>query len=214
MPCPAQLVMTFVILFGYPSLRMEQSKTPADALLDMLVWGGPEKVDRNQYPGEVRESLDAYLRRLRQFKTRLPHDATSGVMVMVQASHIGYEKRLVALSDDPRAPELAADYVKALRPCYETEGFHDCPQREAEFAEKYLQLHPASPFGTYLVLLAAHRWLCTAEAYEYEKSQEDSALARKQSKKLLSKAQVSADPLVRAAANALAARGKCFAPER
>jgi len=46
---------------------------------------------------------------------------------MIRTSQVNYERRLAAVSDDPRAPQLAVTYVDSLRPCYEWEGYHDCP---------------------------------------------------------------------------------------
>ena len=53
---------------------------------------------------------------------------------MVHEAQVRYERRLAATSSDQNAPALAAAYVDSLRPCYEWEGFHDCPEREASFA--------------------------------------------------------------------------------
>src|SRR6185295_7214700 len=92
---------------------------------------------------------------------------------MVLEAQVTYERKLAAISNEPVAAALAVAYVKDLRPCYEWEGFHDCPEREARFADEYQASHPGGPFSGYLPLLAAHRWLCTAEAYEYEKRPSD-----------------------------------------
>src|SRR5207249_1358642 len=118
--------------------------------------------------------------------------------------------RLAALSDDPAAPALAADYVTALHPCYEWEGYHDCPEREARFATEYLASHLDGPFAAYLPLLAAHRWLCAAEGYEYEKNPSDAATARRRSDAMLGRARAAPDAMIRLAADALAQRGTCF----
>src|SRR5262249_39562596 len=114
-------------------------------------------------------------------------------------------------SDDPLASELAADYVKAVRSCYEWEGFHDCPEREAQFADDYQAAHPNGPFSSYLPLLAAHRWLCTAEAYEYEQRPADAARSRRAYAARLQFARRVKDLLFRTAAERLATRGRCFA---
>lgn len=128
---------------------------------------------------------------------------------MVQFAQVNYERRLVAVTNDPRAPALAAEYVDSLRPCYEWEGFHDCPEREAEFADEYQAAHPNGPFSTYLPLLAAHRWLCAAERYEYEKNPTEAARSRRNYQERVSAAQKSRALLIRTAAERLAGRERC-----
>jgi hypothetical protein len=129
---------------------------------------------------------------------------------MVHDALIAYERRLVAWTDDKGARTLAAAYVDRLRPCYEWEGYHDCPEREAQFAEQYLSEHPTSPFREYLPLLAAHRWLCTAEAHDYEKRPQDATRARAAYERDLATARQSSSLLIRTAASALQERGRCF----
>jgi hypothetical protein len=58
------------------------------------------------------------------------------------------ERRLVAVSDGSAAPGLAVAYVDRLRPCYEWEGYHDCPEAEAVFAEEYQATHPRGRSAT------------------------------------------------------------------
>ena len=99
---------------------------------------------------------------------------------MVHAARLRYERKLAALSDDPEAGTMAAAFVDRLKPCYEWEGYHDCPEHEARFAREYQAANPNGPFKDYLPLLAAHRWLCAAEAYEYEKRPEDAIRARRE----------------------------------
>ncbi len=77
-------------------------------------------------------------------------------------------RKLVAASTRSGVEQLAQAYVDTLRPCYEWEGFHDCPEREAIFAERYLIDHPDTAFAGFLRVLAAHRWLCAAKAYQYD----------------------------------------------
>jgi hypothetical protein len=46
---------------------------------------------------------------------------------------------------------------------------------------EYLAANPSSPFKEYLPLLAADRWLCAAEGYDYEKRPKDAARSRRAS---------------------------------
>lgn len=171
-----------------------------DALLEMLVWGADAAIDVNAYPPELRSELQAYLQRYNAYQPRRPRPAKPGLDRMVYTARVRYERKLSAVSPDPRAPELAAEYVDALRPCYEWEGLHDCPEREARFAEGYLKAHPGGPFSEYLRLLAADRWLCTAEAYEHEKRPADAARSRQAYEQAISVARKSKMLLVRVAA--------------
>jgi hypothetical protein len=129
---------------------------------------------------------------------------------MVHEARVRYERRLVSVTDSPKAADLARAYVDALRPCYEWEGFHDCPEREAVFATEYRRTHAGGPFDEYLPLLAAHRWLCAAEGYDYEKRPEGAARSRQEYEKAIATARQSTDLLIRTAADTLAARRRCL----
>jgi hypothetical protein len=72
-----------------------------------------------------------------------------------------YERRMFAIAAGPGVERLAQQYVDELRPCYEWEGLHDCPEEEAKFAEQYLSKNPKSPFREFLPLFAANR--CCAQ---------------------------------------------------
>lgn len=155
--------------------------------------------------------------RCRAFAARTPKPTADSLGGMVATARWSYEQRLFAVANGDVGAE-AARYVAALRPCYEWEGFHDCPEREAIFADEYLKAHPASPFAASLPLLAAHRWLCAAEGYEYEqrsgapapKPGVGLARARLAYVQRLAAARASRDPLIRFAAETLDARGACF----
>jgi hypothetical protein len=57
---------------------------------------------------------------------------------MLHAVMVRYERLLVAVTAERNAPALAVEYVSEMRPCYEWEGYHDCPEHEALFAMEYL----------------------------------------------------------------------------
>ena len=160
-------------------LSAQSTANPADALLDVLVWGIHMSIDPAAYPPALRTEVESHLRRAKGYvsKRAVPPFPEGD---MIQSAQVNYERRLVAVSDDPRAPQLAVAYVDGLRPCYEWEGFHHCPEREAEFADEYQAANPDGPFSAYLPLLAAHRWLCTAEAYNYEQAPEDAERSRRE----------------------------------
>ena len=133
-----------------------------------------------------------------------------GEFRMQYDAQVSYERRLVAITGDPVAVKLAADYVDQLRPCYEWEGFHDCPEREALFADEYQAAHPDGPFHEYLTLLSAHRWLCTAEAFDYEKRPADSSRSHQLYEERVARARQSPSLLIRSAADRLSARNRCY----
>ena len=181
-----------------------------DALVDLLVWGADIPIDLNAYSPDVSAELQRHLQRYQAYRSKRPRPVKSGLDAMVYAAWVGYEGKLAAVSDDPKAPALAAAYVDRLRPCYEWEGFHDCPEREATFAADYQTANPGGPFSDYLPLLAAHRWLCAAEAYEYEKQPEGAARSRRAYEKTISAARQSNVLPIRLAAERLAERNSCF----
>jgi hypothetical protein len=194
-----------------------------EAILTRLVYGCAD--ERAPVPAESDRDVMARLRsfdeRCKAFQARTPPPRAGSDYGMAALARWSYERRLFAVGTGDAAAE-AARYVAALRPCYEWEGFHDCPEREAVFAERYLKEHPASAFAAYLPLLAAHRWLCAAEAYEDEersgvpasKQGVGHTRARLSFAQGLPAALASRDPLVRAAAETLKETGACLAPGR
>jgi len=196
-------------------IRHPLPRTPAntaDAILDVLVWGIHMPIDPALYSADLRAEVQQYLRRASAYqpKRAVPSARDMG---MVYAAQVGYETRLVANSNDPSAPALAQSYVTRLRPCYEWEGFHDCPEREARFADEYQADNPNGPFSIYLSLLTAHRWLCAAEAYDYEGKLDDAQRSRHLYEQRLPVARQSRVLLIRTAAEQLAVRGRCHSPK-
>jgi len=204
-------LLLVVLVSIAPAVRAQRNANgPEDAILDVVVWGAHRDIDPAAYSGPLKTEVDAHLRRAASFRSNRAVPEPGGLLEMVHAARVSYEQRLVAVTADPRAARLAAEYVDALRPCYEWEGFHDCPQREAVFADNYQAAHQGGPFSEYLPLLAAHRWLCAAEAFDYEKRPDDGAAARRRYKEKSAVATMSKDLLMRTAAEALAVRERCF----
>ena len=135
-------------------------------------------------------------------------------MRMVYAAREGYEAKLAAAASAAGARRLAQQYVDALRPCYEWEGFHDCPEREALFAEQHLRDHPDTSFRDLLRVLAAHRWLCAAEGYEYEQKPGEALRARRAYEEAVTIATTdSRSMLMTTAASELKVSGRCHATD-
>ena len=80
---------------------------PDDALLDMLVWGTYMSIEPQAYSGQLKAEVEAHLRRANDFRSARPMPS-SGDLKMVHAAQVHYERRLVAVVDDPDAPRLAA----------------------------------------------------------------------------------------------------------
>ena len=187
---------------------LTQTPDPDRRLLDVIVfYGEPRRIER--YPHDVRQELQRYLQRFRGYRPRPRPPRLGSEMTMVYAAREGYEAKLVAAAAGTRVERLAQDYVDRLLPCYEWEGFHDCPEREAIFAEQYLAENPDSPFRAFLPLLAAHRWLCTADGYDYEQQPAGAERARRAYERTLSSARESRSALMRAAAEELRATKRC-----
>ncbi len=185
-----------------------------DAVVDLLVFGTDQPIDAAAYPPEVRSELERYRQRYTNYRPEPFRPALKGLSAgeagMVYAARVRYERKLAAVSQSPSAPALARAYVERLRPCYEWEGFHDCPEREARFAAAYRAANPGGPFDGYLPLLEAHLWLCTAEAYEYEKQPAGVERSRRAFEEAISQAKRSASALIRYAAEGLSRRSTCF----
>jgi len=203
-------ILTSLLLAVSPfTLSAQSAPNHEDALLDVLVWGTHMPIDPKPYPPVLRVEVEQHLRRAKAYRSKRAKPTRPNERIFHTAL-VNYERRLAAVSNDPEASALAVAYVNSLRPCYEWEGLHDCPERDALFADKYQAAHPKGPFGEYLPLLAAHRWLCASEAYDYEKQPAEAERARRMYEQRLSTARGSRVLLIRAAAERLAERGKCF----
>jgi hypothetical protein len=199
------------VVFGVSSFGSwaQTAKSPDDALLDVLVWGVHQSIDLKAYPPQVGAELEKVVQQSQTYRSQRREPLNSPELKMVHAALVRYERMLVAVAADANAQAIAFEYVDRLRPCYEWEGYHDCPEREAVFAAKYSAANPRGPFNEYLPLLAAHRWLCAAEAYDYEKRPRDAARSRRAYEEAISVARGSSALLIRAAAEALQRRGQC-----
>lgn len=181
------------------------------SILDLLVWGAHLNVDLSHYPADVRTDAEAVIARSKAYQSRraLP-TGSDGLLKMVHHARVTYERRLVAITRAPEAEAAAFTYVTDLAPCYEWEGFSDCPAREASFASDYRRTRPNGPFSDFLPLLEAHRWLCAAEGFDYEKNTDGATSARARYRASVTAAATSNDRLVRIGATELEARGTCI----
>jgi hypothetical protein len=105
--------------------------TAGYSLLDALVWGADMKIDVTAYPPDVRAQIEQLRQRSETYRSKRSKPTGSSELAMVYEAQVRYERRLIAVSTSPGADPLAVAYVNELQPCYEWEGFHDCPEREA-----------------------------------------------------------------------------------
>ncbi len=194
------------------SSATQPTKTSDDALVAALLWGEYGGLDLSAYPPEVRADLERARQRFEAYQSTRRRPINSSEAEMLHAVMVRYERLLVAPTAERNAPALAVEYVNELRPCYEWEGYHDCPEHEALFAMEYLAANPNSPFKEYLPLLAADRWLCAASGYDYEKRPKDAARSRRAAEAAIRMARQSNALIVRVAAETLRARGRCRFP--
>lgn len=189
-------------------VALDQGRT---GILDLLVWGAQMNVDLSGYPSDIRVEAEALIARSKAYQSKRPAPAEpDGLLRMVHRAWVTYERRLVATARTAEAEAAALAYVTDLRPCYEWEGYSDCPAREAAFAADYQAAHPTGPFSQFLPLLEAHRWLCAAEGFDYEKNVTGASTARTRYRAALSAASASSDRLVRIGATELQVRGTCI----
>jgi len=182
---------------------------PRYRLFDVVIWYAT-RVDSAQYEPAVRQELAQFTQRVKSYRPRPRPAGLGGEMKMVYAAREGYETKLVASAATSGVETLAQRYVDELRPCYEWESFHDCPEREAEFAEQHLAANPNTPFREFLLLLVAHRWICAAEGYESEGMPEQAGRARRASAAPLAAALKSRSLLLRTAADELRTSRRCY----
>jgi hypothetical protein len=205
------MALTGVLWLSTLASAVSSNALASYSLVDALVWDADVKFDVTVYPRDVRAQIDQLRQRSQAYRSKRVEPSGSSELAMVYNVQVRYERRLVAASPPPGADTLAEAYVTELQPCYEWEGFSDCPEREAVFAGEYLAGHPTGPFSQYLPLLEAHRWLCAAEAYESAKAPAEAARTRLAYDRALSSARKSLSLLVRTAAGELGARARCFA---
>jgi hypothetical protein len=205
------LLRVFLGLAAPLSVSVAQPPAPQRGVLDVLVFHA-EPRDIERYPPGVRDELQRFVQRVREYRPRPRPAGLGSEMTMVYAAREAYEAKLVAAGGSG-VERLAQEYVDALSPCYEWEAFHDCPEREAFFAEQYLPRHPDSPFREFVQLIAAHRWLCAADAYEFERNQAGADTARSAYQRALAAADQSRSALIKTAAAELKGANRCHAKD-
>ena len=146
-----------------------------------------------------------------------PPPEHAGAIKLVWEKRLHYERLFNAVSvrgglrdDELWVAEEAVDFVEGMRPCYEWEGFSECPWREAEFADVWLRLHPRSRFAAYLPLFAGNRWICAADGFDLEKESAKAADARRRATDRLTQAAAGKDPLFALVAKQMLADPRCF----
>ena len=187
---------------------------------DDLLFGlfGNTKVEALEEPAAA-ERWAVVNERAARAKSRLRQPPTASREIgMVWEKRRQYERlfnavgvSLVASDDsDVWIAEEAADLVGGMRPCYEWEGFSDCPLREAEFAVFWMGHQPRSAFIAFLPLFAGQRLLCAAEGFDYEEAPTKAAEARRRARLLLEQAAAGRDALFSYVAKQILAEPRCL----
>ena len=160
---------------------------------------------------EIRRRASLAMSRLR------PPPEHSGTIAMVWQKRAHYERLFNAVSRRPDADdaelwvaEEVVDFVNGMRPCYEWEGFSECPWREAEFADLWLRLHPHAAFADFLPLFSGNRWICAADGFDLEKEAAKAADARKRATERLTVAAAGNDALFALVATQMLADPRCL----
>jgi hypothetical protein len=208
---PARLAFVFAtFVLPLSSWAQTPGAEARDAVLDLLLFGGESGLDLNSYAPDIAKELAAYQHRYRAYRSsRTKPKEMASEQGMVYVARTGYERRLAAAARDLKRPALAKAYVDRLNPCFEWEGFHECPEAEARFAAEFQKANPENAFREYLPLLIAHRWVCAAEAYEYEQRPDGAERSRREYQAALSEALRSSNLLMRFAAERLRERNTC-----
>jgi hypothetical protein len=184
-----------------------RDEPPGHWLLDLLVWGR-DPIAASSYDSDLQAEIAQHQRRHRAYAPTRPK-VDDGLAGMGTHALDRYERLLAAVSALPGTDELARAYVAELKPCYEWEGYSECPEREARFAAAYRESHPSGPLSDYLPLLEAHRWLCGAEGWNYRDSPADAAPSRAAYQRALAVAFQSPSRMIRTAAAELRDRDRC-----
>ena len=204
------MTATLISLSAFGS-STQSVKSPEDALVAALVWGQYDDLDLASYPPDLKAELERARERFKAYRSPRPRSGNSPFEEIVHGAKVRYERLLVSAAG-LEAQSLAVEYVDKVRPCYEWEGYHECPEHEAVFAGEYLAANVTGPFKEYLPLLAGHRWLCAAEAYDYEKRPKDADRSRRAADAAIQTARRSTARMIRIAAETLQARGRCHFP--
>ena len=206
--CQSMLVLVVAALSAVGSAQ-GSAGAARYSLVDALVFGDYLSIDITPYAADVRLQIQQYQSRFATYQSKRVKPIGSSELIMGYNALVRYEGRLVAVSVAAGVDALAVAYVTDLAPCYEWEGFHDCPEREAMFAATYQAAHLNGPFSQYLPLLEAHRWSCAAEGYDSEKSPVEAARTRQSYAQALAVARGSTSLLIRTAAVELGTRARC-----
>jgi len=207
------IVENLILFFNEPYFIAFAGPTNAnDALVDLLVWHPYVRINPEAYSPGLKAEIEVHLSRAMRYVTKRL-TSSKGEERLMTAAEVNYARLLVATSDGSvdSTAMAAENYASALEPCADWKGLHNCPEKQAAFAVDYQRSHPDEAFSMYLPLLAAHRWLCTAEAYAHEMRPADAERSQRQYEQSLFNARRSKSLLIRAAADRLAARGRCFA---
>ena len=159
----------------------------------------PAKLNINEYPKEYHARLLEYVKRWKNFKSKMTKPKVPWEQQMAFEKQIQVERgivSLISLINTKGIEDLAAEYASNASISYEWEGMSDGPIGEAEDAEDYLNSNPQSPLKPYLVLFLIHRYRIAFECFSFEKNAERQAMASNKYREYLKMATADKDPLL------------------
>jgi hypothetical protein len=199
-----------VCVLALAPAALAQRQNADDALLDALVFAQLDQLSTAAYPAGIAQELGPILNRYSRLSPARGPSSPERPEDNLRVARERWRHTLTAISTDAAAASQAQRYVESWRLCYEWEGFHDCPETDARVADAYREAQPAGPLAEYLVLLAAHRWLCAAEGYTLEENQAGADASRRTYRARAAAAARARSVMIRTAAARLAARSTCF----
>jgi hypothetical protein len=156
----------------------------------------PAKLNINEYPKEYHARLLEYIKRWKNFKSKMTNPKGPWERQMAFEKQIQVERGIVSLINTKGIEDLAAEYASNASIGYEWEGMSDGPFGEAEDAEAYLNSNPQSPLKPYLVLFLLHRYRIAFECFGFEKNAARQAMASNKYREYLKTAMADKDPLI------------------
>jgi hypothetical protein len=163
------------ILFFSPSFTFSSDvwSFPKPSLIEVVFFGlrSPEDLCLDEYSEKGKACIQTYLAALP------PHSKLREKIFSVDAQEIlSFRRRnlenQILLLLGPKAAREARAFSAVLPLSLEWEGISEGPLQEADFADRWLVLKPATPLAPFLYLFMAHRVRAACEAAQREQKKE------------------------------------------
>jgi hypothetical protein len=161
-------------------------------------------------PEPLRTRLSVYLQRRAAFRSRYQGSPGDVDGVLREAKRRALERAIVTLAPtDDIAPQALA-FVQEAPIADEWDGMPAEPLAEAAYAEKVLDMDPATPLAPFLHLFIAQRQRAAAEASAFRDDQAAADAASAAATRHLGLARAAADPIYGLVADDMARVGKVY----